>query len=89
MSRALHSTLVSDQRVAAAYRKTVDADAADDLFLCKQNTILKNLFDDAWKFNGSFSQRHCKPLQGNGSATVSAHVRCRLQNSPASGSKES
>jgi hypothetical protein len=23
-----------------------------DFFLCKKNTLLKNLFDDAWKFNG-------------------------------------
>jgi hypothetical protein len=44
-----------------------------------------------WKSrsNGRANQRHCKPLQGNGSATVTAHVRCRLQPSPATGSATS
>jgi hypothetical protein len=41
------------------------------------------------KFNGRVSQRHYRPLQGNGSATILAHVRCQLQNSPATGSTTS
>jgi hypothetical protein len=39
--------------------------------------------------NGRANQRTCKPLQGNESATVLAHVRCRLQNSTATGSATS
>jgi hypothetical protein len=52
MSRAPRSALESDQHDIASKRQTADADAADDLSLCKKNTRLKNLFDDAWKFNG-------------------------------------
>jgi hypothetical protein len=59
------------------------------LFLCKKNTRLKNLFDAAWKFNGRANLRHCKPLQGNGSATIFARIRCLLQTSPATGSATS
>jgi hypothetical protein len=52
MSRAPRSALVSDPHDIAGKRQTVDKVAVADLFLCKKNTRLKNLFDAAWKFNG-------------------------------------
>jgi hypothetical protein len=89
MSRAPRSALGSDPHDIATKRQAVDVDAADAIFLCKKNTRLKNLFDDAWKFNARVSQRHCYPLQGIGSATIQARVRCLLLHSPAFGSTSS
>jgi hypothetical protein len=59
LSRAPHSALESNQHVIAAKRQTVDLPELFEAFLCKKNTRLKNLFDDAWRFNGRVSQRHC------------------------------
>jgi hypothetical protein len=83
MCRALHSALESDQRIAVAYRKTVDAEAADDLFLCKQNTLLKNLFDAAWKFNcylvmSTYPSFH--PARFNRKSILKIRITPRLRN---------
>jgi hypothetical protein len=52
MSRAPRSALKSDKYDIAGKLQTFDATTVTSRFLCKKNTRLKNLFDDAWKFNG-------------------------------------